>query len=242
MINPSSSVETEARPEELQRFIELGRLSASLLHEISSPLTAALIHLEDVNDQKSLSVRAIRRSLVRVSRYVNAARKQLRNQGELTIFSLDSQVRDIKRLVLPLAKVKHVKLDFSLTPKAKLRGDPIKFQQILVNLIVNAIEAYDLSQTQTANLRVRVVISDQLKYIQLVVIDWGEGISQAQLPRLFDPFYSTKSGEDKGLGLGLVIVKQCVKDSFNGSINVTSSARNGTCFTIKLPKDVRKLT
>src|SRR5579884_383252 len=87
----------------LQRFIDLGRLSATLLHEISNPLTAALLHLEQISDQHSLSVRQTKRSLNRLKRYVDIARRQLRDHAALTSFCLNPQIQDIKRLVLPAA-------------------------------------------------------------------------------------------------------------------------------------------
>jgi signal transduction histidine kinase len=233
-VSDSSNNEFNSSPEDLQRFIELGRLSASLLHEISSPLSAALLSLEQVRDQKSLHTLALKRSLVRLKRYVNAARQQLIRQSCQADFYIDDQLRDIKRLVLPLAKTSRVRLLIKRLPHTRLRGDPIKFQQLLVNLIVNAIEAYPADY----KLRPRIVdVTTRLspKSIAIEVTDWGMGISKAQLPKLFEPFYTTKTTAGHGLGLGLFIVKQYVTDSFGGSIKVSSSMAGGTRFIVKLP-------
>ena len=91
--------------DDLQRYAELGRLSASLLHEISNPLSVALLNLDQMGDQKSYSIRSLRRSLVRLTRYVNAARGQLKDQSPETSFYIDAQLSDVKRLVYAVCKV-----------------------------------------------------------------------------------------------------------------------------------------
>jgi signal transduction histidine kinase len=221
--------------EDLHRFAEMGRLSASLLHEISSPLTVALLHLDQVGDQTSQSVKHIRRNLNRLTRYVNAARGQLKDKGDIKPFSLNSQISDVKRLVLPAARVSYVKLKFSKLPRLKLNGDPLQFQQILVNLIVNSIEAYPKANSLSKTRLVLVEFEQGVSEIMIKVQDNGSGIAESELARVFEPFYTTKTRSGHGLGLGLVIVKSYVENSFNGNISLNSTEREGTCFTIKLP-------
>jgi len=72
-------------------------------------------------------------------------------------------------------------------------------------------------------------------WLIIQVNDRGKGITPEALPRLFETFYTTKDKTGHGLGIGLSIVKQYVKTDFRGSIDVTSSSQNGTCFTVKLP-------
>jgi signal transduction histidine kinase len=218
--------------DEMQRLIDLGRLSASLLHEISNPLSVALVSLEEINDQKSL--RNIRTSLLRVNRYVNAARLQLKDASEVKKFFLDNQIKDIKQLVVPLAKRKNVRLMIDKSPHIQLKGDPIKLQKILINLVVNAIEAYDDSDLPDPKRLVKLEVYLTSKYVSLSVVDWGEGIPLYCLPKLFDAFYTTKSSHH-GMGLGLAIVKRYVEVDFRGSIKVNSKARNGSRFIVKLP-------
>lgn len=223
----------EAETEDWQRFIQLGKLSASLIHEISSPLTAAMLHLEQMSDQTSLSSKAIKRSLNRLSRYVNAARSQLKNQSPYISFYYDSQLREVRRLMQPLAKLAGVQLTFQGTSHIKLLGDPVKFQQILVNLIVNAIEAYD---PNTVSSQKRVLVKTKLygRSLQVAIYDWGSGISQENLEKVFQPFYTTKN-KDKDLGLGLTIVKSLVENDFGGTINIVSKYKIGTRFIVKFP-------
>lgn len=222
------------KAEDVQRFVELGRLSASLIHEISSPLTVALLNLDELSDPKSHNIQAVRKSLIRLTRYVNVARQQLRNQSDDTSFFIDTQVKEIKRLVGPLAKSSKVKLLINKTPHIKLSGDPIKFQQILVNLIVNAIEAYPKPYKISFDRHVKLEVIISHRHILIFIIDKGPGLTETQLAKLFEPFYTTKSS-GHGLGLGLVIVKQYVRQDFKGSIRVTSKPKLGTKVRVRLP-------
>jgi signal transduction histidine kinase len=218
--------------EEIQRFIDLGRMSASLLHEISSPLSVALINLEQINDQKS--IKRIRSSLIKVNRYVDAAKRQLKNESDIKYFYLDDEIRDIKSLVIPLAKAESVRLIIDKPIRFKLNGDPIKFQKIIINLLVNSIESYRTVQRLDSDKIVKMEIIISNKSLMILVEDRGEGIEANKLPRLFDAFYTTKASNN-GLGVGLATVKQFVEDSFNGTIKVNSKLNYGSLFYIKLP-------
>jgi signal transduction histidine kinase len=221
--------------DDLQRFAELGRLSASLLHEISNPLSVALIHLDQVNDQTSHNIKSLRRSLNRLTLYVNAARGQMRHESSTSNFYMDSQIQDVKRLVRPIAKVNFVRLKINKSPRLYLKGDPLQFQQILVNLIVNAIEAYPQATMISPDRIVSVNTRTSSRFVTIDVADRGSGIAKGQLPKLFQPFYTTKGINGHGLGLGLVIVRRYIENGFKGSIRVDSGSRKGTHFIIKLP-------
>jgi signal transduction histidine kinase len=233
-LGPKSKHKLSPVPSDLQKFVELGRLSANLIHEISNPLAAALIHLEELDDKQSFSIKETKRSLKRIERYVKSARQQLRQESAVTSFSLDKQIKEVKQLVIPLAKSENVTLVIEKSPRCKLIGDCIRFQQIIANLIINAIEAYANDQYPSLYKEVRVEIEFVDNNLCISVCDRGEGISPSQIPKLFEPFYSTKRA-GHGLGIGLLLVKQYVIEDFKGTINVISSARFGTKFIIKLP-------
>jgi len=222
------------RMREMQRFAELGRLSASLLHEISNPLTAAILHLEQHHDQASLNIRQVRRNIQLLQRYVEAARQQVRQESLPENFYVRAQLSQIRRLLTPLARRSGVRLRFSLPANYRLFGDPVKFQQIVSNLIVNAIDSYALDLSLQTQKIVLVTLSSRQHWIYLRVNDRGAGILPTELPYLFDPFYTTKARAGKGLGIGLTAVKQYVNNDFHGSIAVTSSKSRGTQFTVKL--------
>lgn len=219
---------------ELQRFAELGRMSASLLHEISNPLTAALLNLE-LSDQRSASVRRAQRDIQLIRRYVEAARQQVRRQSKPTNFCVQPQLEQLKRIVIPLARQAGVQLRINALPNCRLRGDPVKFQHIINNLVINAIEAYDKSVPDDQAPLVRMSLTRQRNWLMIQVTDRGKGITAADLPHIFETFYSTKAEAGHGLGIGLAIVEHYVTADFGGFIRATSSQRDGTRFTVKLP-------
>src|SRR4051812_3847599 len=86
-----------AKQNDLHRLAELGRLSATLLHEISNPLTSALLHLEQYDGSNPDNLRQARRSIRLLRRYVEAARQQVRKESRLTDFGLKLQLSQIKQ-------------------------------------------------------------------------------------------------------------------------------------------------
>lgn len=219
---------------ELHHFAELGRLSASLLHEISNPLTAALLHLEQLPDQSSPNIRQARHNIQLLRRYVESARQQVRRNSQPASFRIQPQVSQLKRLLLPLARRTGVQLVISPVPDCRLFGDPVKFQQILANLIINAVDAYGEPGDGLAR-PVHVQLRASGHVLTVKVVDWGQGIAANNLPHIFEPFYSTKSLTGHGLGIGLSIVQQYAAQEFGATIRVTSSRRHGTQFSLKFP-------
>jgi two-component system, NtrC family, C4-dicarboxylate transport sensor histidine kinase DctB len=222
---------TYERLQELQHFADLGRMSAVLLHEISNPLTAALLNLEST-DHKSIAVRRARRDMQLMKRYVEAVRLQVHRQSISTVFYVQPQLNQLKRVMAPLARKAEVRLVVGSLAGCRLRGDPVKFQQIMTNLVVNAIDAY--YEIGVPNQLVSVTLACSEGQLLIQVTDQASGIAAEALPKLFDEFYTTKHGAKKGLGIGLAIVKRYVTEDFQGTINVNSDAR-GTRFIVTLP-------
>ena len=221
--------------QEMRRFAEFGRLSATIIHEISNPLSAAMLQLE-LSDHQSPSVRKAKRNMQTIRRYVEAARLQISTSGPVKQFSLNPQFEQLKRILLPVARQHRVNLQFGPLPTgSKLKGDPVKFQQIVANLVMNAIQAYDsIEMTQQTSL-VQVNLLGDDGWLLVQVHDWGKGITPSEMPKLFEPFYTTKGAGGHGLGIGLAIVKQYVTADFGGSIRLKSTQRGGTQFTVRLP-------
>ena len=230
---PADSLDAD-RLRELQRLAELGRLSAGLLHEISNPLTAAILHLEQFEDQRSASIRQARRNIQLLQRYVDAARQQVRHESQPGTFYIRPQIDQVKRVLRPVARRSKVKLRFEQSANYCLFGDPVKFQQIVTNLVVNAIDAYNSELVISHDRVVAVKLNSNHQWLMLQVTDWGRGITGRQLPKLFEPFYTTKSRHGNGLGIGLTMVKHYVEHDFSGTISMTSSLRKGTQCTVKL--------
>jgi signal transduction histidine kinase len=227
------------RTMELERFAEFGRLSAHLLHEVSNPLTAASLSLEQLDGKSRPElVRELRRSMHDLERYVEAARKQLQGQATATEFSIQSEIDQVMSMLTPLAQKAFVKVIITMNRPGKLYGDPVKFSQLSANLILNGIEAYPPGRLGTR--QVDVDVSRNEDGITLKISDHGTGISPRHIKQLFEPFYTTKIPKPndpntrRGLGIGLMMVKQFVEKDFNGEIAVSSTPQTGTVFTITL--------
>src|SRR5579862_7033873 len=106
---------------ELLRYVTIGRLSACLLHEISSPLTAAMLHLE-LSQQRSRSIRQAKRNMRLLNRYVTAARQQVREQSRDRPFWAQPQIEQLKPMIVPLARQTGVCLHIDNLPKQRLYG------------------------------------------------------------------------------------------------------------------------
>ncbi|HXE10370.1 MAG TPA: HAMP domain-containing sensor histidine kinase [Verrucomicrobiae bacterium] len=223
---------------ELERFAEIGRFSASWLHEISHPLTAALLWLEQCGNQQSPPLRRVRHSIYLLQRYVEAARQQVRHESSSQLFYIQSELEQVRQLMNPLARRHGVKLRFAAARGLRLYGDPVKFQQIIANLIRNAVDAYDRSGEDQPPTRAKIVqlsLRHDKRQLIIEVADRGCGISREQVTRLFEPFYTTGRPDGYGLGLGLCTVKHHVETGFRGSISVASSPKHGTRFTATFP-------
>lgn len=224
---------------ELERFAEIGRFSASWLHEISHPLTAALLWLEQCGNLQSPPLRRVRHSIRILQRYVEAARQQVRHESGYRLFCLQPELEQVRQIMNPLAKRHGVRLGFASAHGHKLYGDPVKFQQIVANLVRNAIDAYDRPGADPSvdgdAKTVRLTLYRRKHHLTVEVADRGCGISREQAARLFEPFYTTERLGSYGLGLGLCTVKRHVETDFKGAIRVVSSQRRGTRFIINFP-------
>jgi signal transduction histidine kinase len=223
-----------ARLLEMQPFAEFGRIGASLVHEIANPLTAASLHIEELNRQQSSDlVRQVQRNLHHLERYLVAARKQIKRESDLRQFSVGVELKQIAHLLTNRARNAGVRLSIGKIVNVKLFGDVVKFNQLIANLLANAIDASEVI-TDVSSRQVVVEVASEDKLVEITITDHGAGISAQNIERLFEPFYSTKSSVRSGLGIGLSLVKQYVEHDFQGTIKVVSSPDAGTIFTLRL--------
>ena len=132
------------------------------------------------------------------------------------------------------SSVPSIKISLSDEP-AWVWGDASQVSQVILNLLTNAVDAMGPSSSPI-EIETEIVESGSKSRVQLRVIDHGRGISRESLPRIFDPFYSTK---EKGRGLGLASVAGVIKDH-HGELDVESELGVGTCFSISIPLTDRR--
>ncbi len=230
----------EERERELvrsERLAAVGKMAAMITHEVRNPLSSSGLNTELLDDELGENqkearelVQAIHREVDRLTaiteEYLTFARMPKPKTAPEAVNTL---VGSLVGFVRPDLATKGVKLDVDLAD-----GDPIaqidaaQMRQCLINLVRNASEAVVTKGGGTVTLRTRRATGDR---ITIEVQDDGPGIAPEVLPRMFDPFFSTKEG---GSGLGLALTQQIVKDH-GGDLSVESTVGRGTTFTVSVP-------
>ncbi len=217
------------------QLVELGRLSASLIHEISTPLTAVSLTIEELHRERSDKlIRKVRKDIKYLEEYVDAARQQLRGDSSKSSFSMTIAIHQVAMLLGSRAKTKNTKILIHTIGSIRLYGERVKFQQIIANLINNSIESYDGINDRHKIVRVSVSMG-KYNTVKITVSDQGKGIANKDKEKIFETFYTTKHVNGKGLGLGLSTVKQFVEKDFAGQLSFSSDRKNGTKFIVKIP-------
>jgi len=220
-----------------EKMASLGQLAAGVAHEINNPLTGILLYanlaLERLDHTDPLRkyltsvindterCKDIVKDLLTYSRQTRPA-KETFDINSLIEQSLNF-IRDQKRF-LNIELVKHMSQDTIL-----IHADKNQLSQVIINLVMNAIDAMDRKGTLTFG-----TYANQLnKKAYIEVSDTGCGIPQENLSKIFDPFFTTK-GPEKGTGLGLSTSYGIVKEN-GGRISVKKTNPEGTTFLIELP-------
>jgi two-component system NtrC family sensor kinase len=227
---------------QVEKLSSLGKLAAVVAHEINNPLSGILTyakllrkwvergddlqsHATDMRDSLQLIENESRRCGEIVRNLLTFARVQPLN---ITDFDVNHIVRRTIKLVVHKLElgniVPHLELAEDLP---RMRGDAGQIEQLLLAIIMNAIEA----MPREGNLKIVTSAGDDTVTIRIA--DDGVGIAADILPRLFEPFMTTKE-EGKGVGLGLAISRAIV-DRHGGRIEASSQEGQGTTFTITLP-------
>jgi len=176
-------------------------------------------------------LRDIRSDDLRASQVIKRLRALLaRHDVELAPCDLNQIAGDAVAILRAEARRRGITLDFAPLARAPdVRGDPVQLQQVIIALALNAFDAS--AGLPESERRVRIGIDDAGDDVALTVRDFGAGIADADLPRVFDSFFTTKK---QGMGLGLSIARTIV-DSHGGSMSV-ANAEPGAEFRVALPK------
>jgi len=214
------------------RLSTLGEMAAGIAHELNQPLTAIAMTGEVAMmklDQTQPDVAGARERVERMTDIAHRAASIIKNLSEFAIdrhadnapVSLAEAIARTRLLVERMIQVRGITLEFLLPDDLPLvRGDLVRIEQVLVNLLMNARDVLEERQVEAP--RVVVTASADAAHVRLDVSDNGGGVPAEVLDRLFDPFFTTK-GPDRGTGLGLSISRAAM-NAMQGHISV----RNGT--------------
>ena len=223
------------------RLIAVGEISGAIAHEINQPLGAiltnaaaaeALLKQSDPNITELREIMAdIRQDDLRAHRIIEGVRALL-TKRELHFERVDMNgvVSSVLNLARLEAEKRGIDLRCALEPGLSLvAGDPTHLQQVVLNLVINGMDAMDGAQAPVV-LEVRTR-RDGVAAVVVEIIDHGRGIEREALPKLFDSFFTTK---EKGLGLGLSIARTIV-EAHGGRIWAENAAEGGSIFRFTIP-------
>jgi signal transduction histidine kinase len=230
----------ERRLRETERVYAVGVVAASVAHDLRNPLMIAQVSVERAQkgllalgvagDAKVLaSLETANDAVERIADIVAGIDLGHRRTRAQTTADL-AEVTRLTISFLEGAFRKRGELDVDLAPVPSVMGSPTALSQVVLNLLVNALEA--LPEGGGPGAKVTLRLRSDGKDALLEVEDSGAGMPPEILGRIFDPFFSTK--EDGGTGLGLAISKRIV-DELSGSLEARSTVGEGSCFTVRVP-------
>lgn len=241
--------ETEAQLIQMEKMASLGTLAAGIAHEINNPLSFLVSNLESLRDyirngfketslEKQNSKTTLEDLRAMVQESLEGALRIKKIVRDLRTFSRRSEAQkisvDINQILESALSILWNEIKYKITlikdyqVKSSLLAEPTQLSQVFLNILINASQA--ISEKGTISLST----TEDTKNIYIKISDTGCGIPKDVLPRIFDPFFSTK----KGVGLGLSVSYNIIKQHA-GDIKVESKLGYGTTFTIQLPKDVK---
>ena len=220
------------------KLATLGQMSAGITHEINQPLTALRALSENACRQleigRTADVARNLRSIAGLTERIGRITAQLKSFAWKAPvppepISLAASVTSVLEMLRDRIDQEAVELQVAVPPAARVACDAYRLEQVLLNLLSNALDA--MKDGPRRQLRIGTRMDGER--IHVAVADSGPGIPDAVMPRLFEPFFTTKSAGE-GLGLGLVISSSIVS-AFGGSLRARSSAE-GTVFEFDLKR------
>lgn len=211
----------------------VSHLAASISHEVRNPLTTVKGFLQLILEHKSIADdcktyaslaldETVRASDI-INDYLTFAKPHPEKFNELEI---EKEIIKCREIISPLALKNAVNINMIFFHTGKIKGDPHKFRQVLLNICKNAIEAMPSGGSLS------IVTSTNGSETLIHITDTGHGMSREHVARLGEPYFSLK--EQKGTGLGMMVVFRIV-EGMGGSIKVTSEEQVGTSIMLSFP-------
>ncbi|OUT68163.1 MAG: two-component sensor histidine kinase [Planctomycetaceae bacterium TMED10] len=223
-----------------QRMTALGELLGTTTHEYNNVLMTVLNYAKMGIRHKDEATRdkAFEKILAageRAAKITNSILGLARNRsGDFEPTDLAKLVDDALVLLERELRKYRIAIETHLEDAPPARANPNQIQQILLNLLINARQA----MPNGGQVVIRVGLDQASRMVELSVRDNGPGIAEDKLPRIFDPYYSTKKGPDEtgkgGTGVGLSACRD-IMEAHQGKILVASTVGKGTAFTLRLP-------
>jgi signal transduction histidine kinase len=224
----------------LNRTAEVGALSASFAHEVSQPLVSVELNAERAEqllraDPPEVGkvieiVTAIRQANRLAVDVIRNLRNLLKRKSHIQDCDLNAVIVDSVQLLSPEANRRNIDLRVSGTERALLvRADPVHLQQVILNLVTNAMDAMTESALDARKITIQTALAGESS-VEVSVSDSGPGIPEHKFIEIFDTFYTTK---EQGTGLGLSVARTII-ETYDGKIWAENQARGGAVFRFTL--------
>ncbi|MBI2379435.1 MAG: PAS domain S-box protein [Gammaproteobacteria bacterium] len=226
----------------MARLTTIGEMATGIAHEINQPLTAIATYaqacqrmLQSARAEPAELLEAfekIEAQTQRASEVIRRLRSLIKQrESEKSVLDCNALVADVARLAEVDARIHDLGLVLELTPDLpEIVGDPIQIQQIVLNLIRNGLEAMTEGKPAHGSVHIRTSLAPE-GGIEVRVQDWGRGMDEAQLAKLFTPFHTTKAN---GLGIGLCISRSIAR-AHGGDLIYCPTTEGGATFRLVLP-------
>ena len=223
-----------------EKLVSIGELSSGIAHEINNPLnvilgyTQLLLRNEDRESNRFSDLKTIEKHVRNCKNIVedllSFARKSKTKKEMMDIHTIIDDAVDFVKHHSNLERIKITSAYDRDVPLLRLDGQ--KIQQVLINLIMNALHAF--GQDGTGSIKITTAVSREQGIVHVHIIDDGCGIEKRNITKIFDPFFTTKP-TGQGTGLGLSVSYGIVKEH-GGDIQVKSEYGKGSTFTVVLPQ------
>ena len=230
---------------ESQRLATIGTIAAVIAHEFNNLLTPmvsysqfALSSAESAAPDMGLIKKALSKSFsssTKAGKICSSMLALARGESSYADVSVQKIIDEVLLVLARDPQKDGIALRVQVQPGLSVHGDEVQLEQVMLNLLINARHAM---LGKGGSLTIKASHADDEQRVKLQVIDTGPGIPEQLLPKIFQPFFTTKagtrSGEGQGTGLGLAICREIIQHH-GGRIDVTSEVGKGTTFTISLP-------
>jgi two-component system sensor kinase FixL len=220
----------------------MGEMASAIAHEINQPLTAIanyayacirLLRGGRATGEEALEImQRVAGEAERAGEVVRKMRSFVRGEeGQVSAVDANFLVAEVLQLATPEARQSGVELVPALAPGLpETLADSIQIQQVLLNLVRNAVEAIVAGDSPERSVRIETALREP-GYVEIRVCDTGPGLAPEALEKVFEPFYTTKAD---GIGIGLALSRS-IADAHGGRLWATANPARGATFHLTLP-------
>jgi C4-dicarboxylate-specific signal transduction histidine kinase len=218
--------------EKLHSLANFGKISAGIVHDLINPLNALILNLEQIiiiNKNKKMMdyLNQSHVATLNIKNILINAKKQINFENKKTYFNVRNEINKIIIILNYQIKQEKINIFLKVDQNIIIHGSKVKFNRIITNLLINAIEA--CKKTKNERKKIYIKIIKHKNEVIIKIIDNGCGIPNSIKNKLFQAFVSKKNS----LGLGLYLVKKIIEEDFKGTIENLNNNKK-TIFQIKL--------